>query len=749
MVMHARPWKLCLVWLICAMSGLQAQDAPEDRFEVMLKFDRGRLVCARSTAKLTLSKPYRDRLRKGITDSRLVGEFEDAIDRQLRLMPKPYVYALTDDERTLDKANQLNKDPAINSARQWGGDWRSFPKLQGFVESLTEFSSDLGDVKTRSGLADHLPQNPDDISRKPRVFRVREPFSIADVHLPTGKLVIDDAGIRKLLAPFEGLPGNPDAIRSVFLRYYAARGITPRVEVHLDETPKKIDIFEADRIAHLLLPGDVEERAEAELIAYEALPERFYRAFRTHSQEILALPLGEEAKKRSVDLTVLLPVAGCADSGHSGLPVNEVAQLQQQQLRLIALGYQGSLFDFDPSCRLVDLVVDRMTLQEGAAAAANPALGSSATPENASDVSARPGAQRDIAPTPVAPRAAIGAAPKAGITPRYEQKNFIGGGLDYRPEQGVRAFGTFHRTDVFGRDRLSVQAGGQGSGFGSGHYVRDYVAFGQLHRRLSVDLNGGTDFISQRILAGVHTDERRTGGAARGELEVFRDLDGQQLLVSVEGRGEKVTLTNVDVPTDQTSADLAAIDVGLNYVWTRRIVSHPSSLRLSPLLRLGSARTSTSSAFSRFQVDANAHAQLAGPLEADVHARGALATTATPIFEQPSLGTDGSVRGFRSDDALGRQLWAVQNELWLPVPAPRSGEGLLDFMRRNLRLAAFYDVGGMYATVDTVEGARQGVGGGLRLRYQGVILAFDWAHGFGPGAAGDGGNRTYFTIRLP
>jgi len=107
------------------------------------------------------------------------------------------------------------------------------------------------------------------------------------------------------------------------------------------------------------------------------------------------------------------------------------------------------------------------------------------------------------------------------------------------------------------------------------------------------------------------------------------------------------------------------------------------------------------------------------------------------------------VRGFRHDDALGRRLWSLQNELWLPLPrtATDDEEGLKVFLRDNVRLAPFVDVGGLYSPSTSKAGVRSGYGMGLRVIYNIVIFNVDYAYGVGAAATGGSRGKFYFTVK--
>jgi hemolysin activation/secretion protein len=133
------------------------------------------------------------------------------------------------------------------------------------------------------------------------------------------------------------------------------------------------------------------------------------------------------------------------------------------------------------------------------------------------------------------------------------------------------------------------------------------------------------------------------------------------------------------------------------------------------------------------------HQKLPRRFELDIGGRVEAAGRATPLFELPSFGGSDTVRGFRRDDALGRKLWSLQHELWVPLPVGGSDQDagpLRALLRQSVKLAPFVDVGGLYGAVRGRAGARAGAGLGLRLVYSPLVFKLDFGYGFG-GAATD------------
>jgi len=300
---------------------------------------------------------------------------------------------------------------------------------------------------------------------------------------------------------------------------------------------------------------------------------------------------------------------------------------------------------------------------------------------------------------------------------------------------------------------LSVQAGEQQSGLGSLDYSKDFVLFGsridgrRFFRRLSIQVTGSTDIDARRILAGVKTDERTTGLSASAQFEVFRDRKGKLLQFSTKGEHYTASLT----PAGQsaTKQNLNIVDLSSLFLYQKNNNPFERRFGFDAHLRLGLGLAATEPAYQSFYVNGNFHQRLTRILESDIAFHAEFDSRDTPIFEQASLGGAQSLRGFRQDDAIGRQYWSIQNELWAPVPGVQNSyEGARSFIRRNIRLAAFVDSGGAFNTTGTTAGTRVGPGSGIRFLYGPAVFKLDWAYGLGDAAIGRGHGRVYFSISL-
>jgi len=752
---------LCPLLFLIAGTAF-AQSGP-DEFQVKIKFgekaSKGRFVTDRSTAKLNLSDRYKMMLRPGVTNEQLIAEFCDALDREFRTMPAPYFYTLKTDEQKLDRAGRLT-DAKIEELRQWDrpierfpaiGDLNLFRNNRGLFGS---FNDDVEKVSQRSALAVLL--NPDDGVTEPFQFQLRDPLIVNTLDTPTLGNMLNRDGVLSRLRSLDGLPANPERIQAAIIDFYIPRGVTPKITLNLTASPPSIAIFETSRIQRILLPKELTDFSIAGQLVYESLPHRVFEAFRKKGRDELARTIDDpDVTKREIDLTDLVNAAESETEAQTFIPPPiDASLLAQIQQRLLQLGYTASLFDFAPAEQKFDLVLDSTTPQPHSGSEASSVMGTAESQPNAPETTARPGAQSDLQPAPVAPAPSVNPQRK-GNTPRQQQKHFLGGGFEYKPGQNIRALATYQFAS--GVNLIGMDVGGAGSGFGSGHYSRNYLLFDTLGRPLSADISGGTDYERQRILDNVPTNERRTGGALRLDLELFRDWDGQNLSIFAEGRYESVRLTAADpetAPRPETLTNLSTMDVGSSYDWRRSLMRHPFTLRVEPSLRFGLGLSSTEPNFQKLRLGVQFHVSIAGPIEAETRFQARTASDQTPVFELPSLGGGESVRGFRTDESLGGRLWASQNELWFPILGHGPSSKLRDFIRRDVRIAMIYDAGVMHRLAPglpaSLEGFRHGAGIGLRVRYQGVGIEADWAVGFGDADTGRPAmGRFYFNFRLP
>lgn len=299
----------------------------------------------------------------------------------------------------------------------------------------------------------------------------------------------------------------------------------------------------------------------------------------------------------------------------------------------------------------------------------------------------------------------------ASSTKPKKKTRHIGAGFQYKPGQGFSAIGNLQLPS------LSLSAGGPSGTLGSGNYSASYLG-------LSANATAGVSVERNRVLDGVKVNEQSTGESVQLAWEPWRGLDGNTFSLQLTP-SHAVTL-NQTLNTIQPGVQFIHNDVTSEYPWRMSI----------------SPRVLIDDRFADCIITANAHRSF-DHWEYDWSGFFENAFGDPPIFELPSFGGANTVRGFRTDDAIGRRLWADQNELWHGLPRWRL------LKRTPLKLATFVDLGGAYQTIGSLPGLRAGLGTGLRLDLRVAVLKFDWAYGFGPAATGGSRGKFYFNVTLP
>lgn len=667
------------------------------------------------------------------------------------------------------------------------------------VFSTGEMLRELSSVGKQTALI-FVPtaQPPPNAQRGSIRFRVADPIgNLRDeseyvIRFPNETNQIKAAGKRetviKVLKPLEGKLWRGSQIKSRIEEYYAERGLTGVVKISpAGKEPREIVIPEGARIARLIFHKDV-PAGDQDKIAYLILPDREFRIF-VRTRPLVPITASDEAGRE----VVAYQAADFSRLGHtSGTePFINQFSFQVQQLELSQLGFVAAqqqtpdeVRDQSSGSSYVDIYIFKAEEEEkgekpdnvpatsvpsanedgiiraqvaGERAAVdfvptvpNISTGQPNAGESASDGGVE-GPQDQPSPTP-SPSPTPAATPAQGAGKDWQpedKKNYIGFGVQYKPGQSVRLFGLFQR-DRLGllssQDALSVKAGAQDEALGALNYFSDFLLFNALHRRLSLQLTGKSEFNARRTFSGVETDERRAGGLLHVELEVFRDRANSMLRLYVEGRRATVHLIqNERIISKQ---NLTTLDFGGTYLFEDKLAYRPKQLRLEPRLRVGLGLARGEPQFTSFLLTGNYHQQLPRSMETDITGRAELATSQTPLYELPSLGGVDVLRGFREDDALGRKLWSLQAELWTPVPGTAGAEdGFAKLLRRQVRLAGFVDVGGVYQTTASQPGVRVGPGLGARIIYRPAIIKLDWAYGIGDAATtGRGRGRFYFSV---
>lgn len=569
--------------------------------------------------------------------------------------------------------------------------------------------------------------------------------------------------IRRVLRRLRGRLWDRSEIESVVQEFYAGRGLLATVDVGDPFTlPKSVRVKESPRIISLSFSSDLQTSDIAKAV-YHLVPDKQFRRFVKCQDELLDAGEGP-IKLIVIEMLDLAAKGDCGSPDTDGVerPYLNLLKFQLQKLQLnnvnldVGVGERtedGETYVFHQVTKAAD-AEEKDEETKGENDKATPL----ANPQGVIDPNLpRPESQNNHAPR-VAVQPSLSSTPTPTPTSsgeegkKKEKKNYVGGGFEYRSGQGVRAIGIYQRDRLlFDNDGVSLKFGGQDEPLGSANYFADYVGFGKLHRRLMLQFTGSSELTANRLFGGVETDERRTGGLARAELELFRDRGGNLLKFSFEAQHTTVELKQKEQTIGKQN--LSTLDFGAFYLLQPDYErTYPRWARLEPRLRFGLGLAAGEPRFNAFFMSGNFHQKLPAFFELDFSGRVGLASRNTPLFELPSLGGADSVRGFRQDEAIGRRLWSLQNELWVPVPGTTGSAGEFQrFLLRSVRLTAFADVGRAYQTSGAQPGMRFGPGTGLRFIFNPVVIKLDWAYGLSSAAATTGRGRVSFglTTNLP
>lgn len=294
-------------------------------------------------------------------------------------------------------------------------------------------------------------------------------------------------------------------------------------------------------------------------------------------------------------------------------------------------------------------------------------------------------------------------------------------GIGYQPGPGLRLTGTYEYAGL-PVGRLSFTGGWSEQLLGSVGYrfTRDLGA--RPPRQLQVITEVFSDFIPNRLLDDAPADERRTGGRLTFALQGPASLAPYRLYL--EGQYAHVALAPRAAP--RTSHGLTTIDFGGEYVQAHRPLL-PDAL-IGARLRVGWPHPQA--AFVALHATGRWIRSLGAGFEAVFDGRAQWVSRNTPAYEQASFGGMTGVRGYRKDAVVGRRLWTLQTELWAPLPGTSPTDtGIAGVLGQYVRLAAFFDVGGVSRTTGGLSAdVRSGLGIGLRLLLGPFTLRVDWGH---------------------
>ncbi|PYP89963.1 MAG: hypothetical protein DMF61_01815 [Blastocatellia bacterium AA13] len=757
-------------------------------------------------------KELRKHLAETEADKELKRQVEKALFDDLNkcfgMTTKVYWWLLTDAQRKLDQQGKLD-DPLTELRNATTKDFSEFKEKlknllakrgeemigqqqKAFQGITSQLVADPISLETKTALIldfntdDVFATSPFDSNQGTINFRVADPVASSDYQVTLkdagcgAGLIAKQSDIVQSLKPFEGGLWRSADIRSLLEEFYSDLGYQATVTLsRARDNPKTIDIQESPRITRIVFSctgSDLcDNRTLMEEALYLLLPDDAFRSFvRLQKQKDANadtnLPFTDilgASGKPDFKVIVLGDLITKPTPGRCPEPYLNLLKLQGQQSELQQLDLTAATAISARGSDFVELQIQKAT-KSAAAGDKEPDNVAPSEPSAANrqiSLNARqPAATQTM---PATNSASVSQLPRSDV-PRSteenlardrqrfpaawqpkEKNNFAGVGFDYRPGQGVSAFALYRRSRLLSaQDSFSIQVGGHGGVLSTIDYATDFLFFNALHRRLSLRLTAASDVEASRILAGVKIDERRTGGSARVDFELFRDRGGSQLRFFAETERKTVELSK-DTQSNQVpdKLNLTTLDLGALYFFQSGESRYPRTLRLEPRLRFGLGAAADEPSFKVISLKANWHQKLPKLYELDFTQQTGIATDRTPLFELPSLGGEDTVRGFRRDDAIGQTLWSLQNELWMPVPGlSRDGESLGNYIRRNVRLAGFVDIGGVYRTAFSQPGMRIGPGIGARIIRFPVVIKLDWAYGIGEGASGVGRGRFYFSL---
>lgn len=638
-------------------------------------------------------------------------------------------------------------------------------------DSSLNFADPLGDAPTYDGSAGLL------------LLRVADPIS--DWRDPEYRVCISDKcdgkrsdeprsvaapdEIREALRPLNGHLWNQSEIKALVQEYYSGKGLLATVDVNspFSDDGKVVRIKESPRLLSINFPIDTKASLMDKAL-YLLLPDSQFRRFIKCRDDFTPQ---EASPLMVVDIKRLLRKGTCSapEDLDTPLPYLNLIKLQLQKLQLNAIDLDVAVgTTTDEGEEYVFLQVAEVekadkegkeTTGENDKAAALPndegrVDTNLAKPETQNSFVPRVTIQPTASPSPTpSPSGTPASSPRPTPSPDDDggadkkKRNYVGGGFEYRSGQGIKVFGIYQRTHIlFGDDGLSVQIGGQDQPLGSLSYYADYVGFGTLHRKVTLQFTGSSELNAQRLFSGLETNERRTGMLARAEIELFRDRGGSLMRFFLEGQRMTVELNQKN--TTVAKQNLSTLDFGALYLLQPDYqLRYPRWARVEPRLRLGLGLASTEPRFNTFSLSGNFHQKLPAFFEMDVNGRLSFSSLRAPIFEQASLGGTESVRGFRQDEAIGRRLWSLQSELWIPLPGTtKSAADFQRFLLRSVRISAFADVGGISKTIGSAPGTRFGPGVGMRFIFNPIVIKLDWAYGLTSADPSTGKGRFSFGI---
>lgn len=567
-----------------------------------------------------------------------------------------------------------------------GGDFSLLDRLRGMFASLAPDSPFVLGTDE-----DAFQSEPGFVRWQVVAFTRNTPIDVHGPLGPTKRL----SSLRSALAPLEGDLWDAPRIAATVARFYRPLGLQPQVFASIER--QVVEIIEAPQIRDIALPSataasEAARRRTRAQAAYLLLDDRDFARWINGPKDGDSIAFVRDLKRAP---------------GDEPFWIEAMALRQRTALGALAMDLQKV-----PAGTRVQ----------------NPAIG---TVQQL--VTARVVDQN-------APDSGSGSAEK-------RKSRFIGVELAYKPGQGTSA------GVVLRQGQLPASWADFSVGLRLGRSKRadtlvgldvsaDFIGFETLKHRLSLTAGAADDTTPGRYLNGAVTQERRQGQRANVEFELFHSRDGQRWTWQLERTAVEVSLAPDSPGAVAQSARLSSWS--LSSTWSLEAASSqgPWRVMLRPSWLVGRV-SGLGETYRKTRLNAAAR-YYRGSQVLDVAATLQRTSAGTPVFEQPSLGGAESVRGFAVDDAIGRDAWTLQSELWWPLPrAGGPAEGLLS----SLRAATFVDFAGLrQPAAGSTAGTRRGAGLGLRLLFQPAVIKLDYAWGRGPASRESPRGRFYFSF---
>lgn len=325
--------------------------------------------------------------------------------------------------------------------------------------------------------------------------------------------------------------------------------------------------------------------------------------------------------------------------------------------------------------------------------------------------------------------------------------NYLGGSASYGPRDKGDIGLIYQKRQLLGQfDRFSFSPTYGVALGGDMTYSAPILSDREDPRRLyNLELSVFSFFRNNRNLAGVETDERRTGGAISLGLRPLGIRGAHDLRFRWRLEHTEIDLDAIIPGVEEV--DLTILRSSAAYEWRHTDRSPSLSARIVPVIELALDGVGGARSFVRSSIDTGLHGRSRTGFEFDLHLNAGTIDHTVPEFELWDLGGATTVRGFKEDSFLGRHRVALQAELWIPFSRtlpyrpvapgePISQPGEIPLERRSARLlkgALFIDGGYLSGTTTGRNETLFGAGVGLRfvVPRQPLVIRLDYAWGLG------------------